>query len=70
MLSILLLLLLQEPYNLPNGFVWSECSVEDPQVLDEVGATPGVRIFSRLAKDSDVALLSVRHLVSKLRREA
>ncbi|CDJ60620.1 glycylpeptide N-tetradecanoyltransferase, putative, partial [Eimeria maxima] len=54
----------KEPYNLPNGFVWSECSVEDPQVLDEVGATPGVRIFSRLAKDSDVALLSLYNLLA------
>lgn len=27
---------LQEPYNLPNGFVWSECPVDDSAVLDEL----------------------------------
>ncbi|CDI74270.1 glycylpeptide N-tetradecanoyltransferase, putative [Eimeria praecox] len=34
----------KEPYNLPNGFVWSECSVEDPQILDEASASPGFRV--------------------------
>lgn len=26
----------KEPYNLPSGFVWSECPVDDPAVLDEL----------------------------------